>query len=660
MDRDTDSMTGCADPVKGADTGDNSPGTPKRQQWTSQLDYIMASIGCCVGLGNIWRFPYLCYKNGGGAFLIPYAISFFFVAVPLFVFETTLGQYTTGGAVKAWGILPMFQGLGFAAVMLLVYQNIYYVIVIAWSLYYIGVSFTSRLPWATCDNPWNTPRCFVSGMNLSNPCTSENNYSLPMNGTEYYNAVISSTGNHSRVHNLTSSYGNVTDVLSDMLQTNCTAQGEVITGNRVDSVEEFWERRALDMSPGIDQPGRLNPGMTLAFAVAWLIVYICLCRGVRVTGKIVYVTALLPYLLLLVLLVRTLTFDGSLNGIVYYLKPNLTRMADPKVWVEGGTQVIYSCGLGQGFLIAMGSFNKFHSDGVRNSLIITTANSLTSIYGGLVVFAVLGFMAHEMDVPVDKVVTSGPGLIFLAYPKAVTNMPLAPFWSVLFFLTIFFVGIDSQFVVVEGIITPLFDRFPKIFNRVRNRMIYLAFHCIVAFLVGLCQVTQGGVYVFRLFDYYSSSGVVLLILCLCESIAVGWVFGADRYYDVLQLMTGRRCSPWFKICWKYCAPVILTGILVFEISSFQTLKFSPTYQYPVWATTVGGLFVLSSCIFLPAVFIYKCARTSGTFRQRWRHVTTPVLRKHMVDPRWKGSNYVWSLKDNGSNDSLDNQETDFC
>ena len=78
-----------------------------------QISYVnnpSALIGFAVGLGNIWRFPYLCYKNGGGAFLVPY---FLFVAAggaPMMFLEVGLGQFMSQGNLSIWDICPIFKG----------------------------------------------------------------------------------------------------------------------------------------------------------------------------------------------------------------------------------------------------------------------------------------------------------------------------------------------------------------------------------------------------------------------------------------------------------------------------------------------------------------------------------------------------------------------
>nr|QKX08456.1 beta-alanine transporter-1 [Mytilus coruscus] len=237
-----------------------------------------------------------------------------------------------------------------------------------------------------------------------------------------------------------------------------------------------------------------------------------------------YFTATSPYIFMLILLIRGVTLDGAELGLKYYLLPDWSKLREPQVWVDAGTQIVFTYSLALGTLTALGSYNKFHHNAFRDSIIFSCINSFTSLLAGLVIFSVLGFMAKRQGVSIADVAESGPGLAFIAYPEAVAQMPAAPFWSVLFFVMILLLGLDSQFVGVEGFVTAIVDYFPHQLRRGKRREIFIGCVCIFCFTIGLSMVTEGGMYVFQLFDYYAASRIVL-VMTFFECVVVAYIYG---------------------------------------------------------------------------------------------------------------------------------------
>ncbi|XP_053226551.1 sodium- and chloride-dependent creatine transporter 1 isoform X1 [Podarcis raffonei] len=557
---------------------------PERETWTRQMDFIMSCVGFAVGLGNVWRFPYLCYKNGGGVFLIPYLLIALIGGIPIFFLEISLGQFMKAGSINVWNIAPLFKGLGFASMVIVFYCNTYYIMVLAWGFYYLVKSFAATLPWATCGNPWNSDECVE--IFRHEDCA---------NGT---------------------ATGNLTcDELSD----------------KRSPVIEFWENKVLRLSGGLELPGEINWEVTLCLLACWVLVYFCVWKGVKSTGKIVYFTATFPYVVLIILLIRGVMLPGAQDGIIYYLKPDWSKLASPQVWIDAGTQIFFSYAIGLGALTALGSYNRFNNNCYKDAIILALINSGTSFFSGFVVFSILGFMAAEQGVDISKVAESGPGLAFIAYPRAVTLMPVAPLWAALFFFMLLLLGLDSQFVGVEGFITGILDFFPAAYTFRFQREVIVAVSCAVCFFLELSMVTEGGMYVFQLFDYYSASGTTLLWQAFWECIAVGWVYGADRFMDDIACMIGYRPSLWMKWCWMFLTPLICLGVFLFNVAYYKPLIYNNSYIYPWWGEAIGWGFALSSMLCVPLTALYKLIRAKGTLAERWHHLTQPIWGLHHLE-----------------------------
>ncbi|XP_076015536.1 sodium- and chloride-dependent GABA transporter 2-like [Genypterus blacodes] len=546
-----------------------------REQWANKREYILAVAGNVVGLGNVWRFPYLCYKNGGGAFLLPYMLFAVLVGFPVFLLEAVIGQYTQEGSINCWRKLcPLSQGIGYSILMIQFYSRLYS-IVMAWALFYLCFSFSDPLPWSSCNNSWNTERC----VELNS-----------QNGTAGHSA--NQTGNWTS--------GSLTK----------------------SSVSEFWERRVLSMSGGIEELGTVSWELLLCLLACWVACYFCIFKGVRSTGKVVYFTALFPYMTLAILLVRGLTLPGAWQGLVYYLYPDLSRLADVQVWMEAGSQVFFSYGLASGTLITLGSYNKVKNNCYKDSLWLCLLNSGTSFTAGFAVFSALGFMAHKQGVSMDVVIDSGPGLAFIAFPQALAMMPLPQLWAVCFFLMLILLGLDSVFSGLETITASVTDLFPKQMRKPWRREIFLIFFFTFCFLLQISLTTQGGIYQFQLIDYYGANGACLLFVCIAQCVAVGWAFGADQMCGAVEKMTGQKPSAVFSLCWRYITPLICLVCFVIYFMDYQPLTSKQGQAYPAWAYQLGWTMALSSVVPVPLWAVGKLCTSRGSFRQRlstlWR------------------------------------------
>ena len=165
-------------------------------------------------------------------------------------------------------------------------------------------------------------------------------------------------------------------------------------------------------------------------------------------------------------------------------------MVYSQVWADAATQIFYSLGPSFGGLITLASYNKFTNNCHRDAILIAFSNCATSIFAGFVIFSIVGFMANQAGVSVEKVIDGGTGLAFIAYPEAVAKMPISPLWSVLFFLMLLLLGFGTQISTTETVVTILLDQFPTC--RGTHRKWVTLGVCGVMFLAGLSMTTDAG------------------------------------------------------------------------------------------------------------------------------------------------------------------------
>ncbi|KAM5332719.1 sodium-dependent neutral amino acid transporter B(0)AT2 isoform 1-T5 [Glossophaga mutica] len=594
---------------KDTDAEEVSEVEDERPAWSSKLQYILAQVGFSVGLGNVWRFPYLCQKNGGGAYLLPYLILLMVIGIPLFFLELSVGQRIRRGSIGVWNyISPKLGGIGFASCVVCFFVALYYNVIIGWSLFYFSQSFQQPLPWDQCPLVKNASLTFVEP-----ECEKSS-------ATTYY-----------------------------------------------------WYREALNISSSISESGGLNWKMTICLLASWVMVCLAMIKGIQSSGKVMYFSSLFPYVVLICFLIRALLLNGSIDGIRHMFTPKLEIMLDPKVWREAATQVFFALGLGFGGVIAFSSYNKRDNNCHFDAVLVSFINFFTSVLATLVVFAVLGFKAnvisekciaensnmivtylkmgnisqdiipHHINLPavtvedyhlvydiIQKVkeeefpalhlnscqiedelnkAVQGTGLAFIAFTEAMTHFPASPFWSVMFFLMLVNLGLGSMFGTIEGIITPIVDTFKA------RKEILTVICCLLAFCIGLIFVQRSGNYFVTMFDDYSAT-LPLLIVVILENIAVSFVYGIDKFMEDLRDMLGFAPSRYYYYMWKYVSPLMLLSLL---IASVVNMGLSPPgynawiedkaseefLRYPTWGMVVCISLMVLAILPVPVVYIIR-------------------------------------------------------
>jgi len=312
---------------------------------------------------------------------------------------------------------------------------------------------------------------------------------------------------------------------------------------------------------------------------------------------------------------------GAFDGLEFFFLPKWHKVCEPKVWINAASQVFNSVGIAFGSLIAFSSYNKFRGPVLRDTLIVTFVDAAISLMCGCAVFAVLGNLAHEQGKQVEQVVADGPGLVFVVFPHALSQMPYPQVWSAVFFCLVLFLGVDSQFATVEVILTSIKDGWQNINNYKYSQEILVLVVCVTSFICGIPHVFQGGIYTFHIVDYYSAT-ISLMYIAFFETVAIVWCYGASRLAKNVADMTGREPSTFFIISWKYSAPGLILVIWMFTILDYRTPSYNNgQYHYPIWCHVIGWALTMVSLSPLPILAAREIFKTKpgGNILQKFSH-----------------------------------------
>ncbi|XP_023941336.2 sodium-dependent nutrient amino acid transporter 1-like [Bicyclus anynana] len=514
---------------------DTESGEPERAMWGNQIEFLMSCIATSVGLGNVWRFPFVAYQNGGGAFLIPYIIVLILIGKPMYYLEGVLGQFSSRNTVKVWALAPAMKGIGYAQSLACSYILSYYVSIIGLCLYYFAMSFQPVLPWAVCDPEWRN--CVPSGQ------------------TE-----------------------NVT-----------------LTNVSRSSAELYFTKTVLQQPKGIE--GGLGMPLwylTLCLLASWLVIFVIVSRGVKSSGKASYFLALFPYVVMIILLITTVILPGAGNGILFFVLPQWDKLAELSVWYAAVTQVFFSLSVCTGPIIMFSSYNGFKQNVYRDAMIVTTLDTFTSLLSGFTIFGILGNLAHVLDRNVTEVVGSGgTGLAFVSYPDAIAKTFQPQLFAVLFFLMMSVLGVGSAVALLSSVNTILLDAFPRV------KTVYMsALSCTVGFGIGLVYVTPAGQYVLEIVDYYGGT-FLILFCGIAEIFAVFWIYGLENICTDIEFMLGISTSVYWRFCWGFITPAMMVVVFVYALLSFDNLTFGGTYIYPTAGYVAGYLMLFVGIALVP-------------------------------------------------------------
>jgi NSS family neurotransmitter:Na+ symporter len=285
-----------------------------------------------------------------------------------------------------------------------------------------------------------------------------------------------------------------------------------------------------------------------------------------------------------------MTTSGGVEGVSYFIKPQFDNIANISVWSAAASQVILSLGLGMGQLVAFSSKRKDNKGTVKSSFIIAGSVFLFSILAGVTVFSTLGTLAHSQGVKVDELQNvQGIFLAFVTYPAAISQLPLAALWGVIFFFMLVLVGIDSVLAVVEANLVGFEEMNTK---SSKSKLSFVI--CFVCLFGGVFFVFGNGLYWLDIVDHWVADYAILSIILL-QGIVLGTSKSLDNFIG--KSIENKTIRKIFKI---WVSIIIPLSLLVFILNKLN-IEFSSIYgDYSLGAILMGGWGIFFLIIFVSA------------------------------------------------------------
>ncbi|HLR51589.1 MAG TPA: sodium-dependent transporter [Candidatus Avamphibacillus sp.] len=436
----------------------------EKDQWTTRLGFILSSAGAAIGLGAIWKFPYMTGMNGGGAFFLLFIIFTIIIGLPLLIAEFIIGRGAEKEAVGAYKHL-------------------------------------AKHPVWTIIGPWGVVGAFLL--------------------MSFYSVVGGSV----------------------LIYSVLSLIGKVIQ----DNADYAYFFASITENPFIT-----IIGLALFVLINIIVVSFGIKDGIEKTSKIFMP---LLFIFFVILIIRAFTFEGAIEGIQFFLKPDFSRLTAENILYALG-QSFFSLAVGISVMVTYSSYLNKEVSLPSSAFTVSIMNIFVSLLAGLAIFPVVFSFGLE---PAE-----GPGLLFVVLPEAFAQMPFGALFLSLFFLLFLFAVLTSSFSMLE-IITSAFTAKKK---HSRKKVTWLAGAFV--FIAGIPSALSSsnlsnfkiiGLTIFDATDFLVSN-IMLPVGCLMIALFIG--YGMNRTLMKEEFLSGNHLSlhlynTWFQIM-RWVVPITI-GII---------------------------------------------------------------------------------------------------
>ena len=445
----------------------------KRESFQSRLGFILVSAGCAIGIGNVWKFPYVTGQNGGGVFVLFYLLFLAIMGVPILTMELAVGRSSRKSVIQAFHTLEpkgtKWHIHGWVAIAGNYILLMYYTTVCGWMF---GYFFK-----------------FLAGTFTGLDSTA------------------------------------ISGIFSAMLAS----------------------------------PLELLGWMALSLALGVLVCSMGLQNGLERITKVMMLGLLG---LIVVLAVHSLTLEGALEGVKFYLLPDFGRAMESGLYnviVAAMNQAFFTLSLGMAGMQIFGSYMSKDNTLTSESIRICLLDTFVALMAGLIIFPACFSFGVEPN--------AGPPLIFETLPNIFANMPGGRIWGALFFLFMTFASFSTVTAVFENLLASCCDNFG--WSRKKSALLNGLFLLVAGIPCVLGHNVWSGVTLIRGMgimdteDFLVSNlilpggSLVFLLFCVTR---YGW--GFDKYLEEANTGTGIRMSRKLKPFFQFILPVLILVILI--------------------------------------------------------------------------------------------------
>ena len=446
----------------------------KRESFKSRLGFLLVSAGCAIGIGNVWRFPYVVGESGGGLFVLFYLLFLVGMGLPVLTMELAVGRASRKSAVLGYKALEKkgskWHIHGWVAILGCCLLMMYYTTVSGWMLSYFYKFLTGE---------------FTKGMDAA------------------------------------ATAGIFENLLGDPLQMG------------------FW--------------------MTLTVVLGFLACSRGLQNGLEKISKIM-MSALL--ILIVVLAIHSITLPGAMEGIKFYLVPDLKKVSDvglKNVLTAAMNQSFFTLSLGVAAMEIFGSYMGKEHTLVGEGAKICGLDTFVALMSGFIIFPACFSYGVEVD--------AGPSLIFITLPNVFVNMTGGRIWGCLFFLFMTFASFSTVIAVFENIMSFCMEMFgwkrgtSALINGI---VIWVAsLPCVLGYNVWSHLHLIGGRDILDSEDFIVSNlllpigSLIYLLFCVTK-----WGWGFDKYLEEANTGKGWKIPRFLKLYFQFILPILILFILI--------------------------------------------------------------------------------------------------